>query len=172
MTRFCRTPAALLFLWLLLAGAPAEARRHRQPYRSFEAPVVAVSDGDTFVVRYGGRNLRIRLAEVDAPELRQPYGREARAFTARLVIDKVVHIEPRAVDRYDRIVARVRTADGKNLCEELLRNGLAWWYRRYSNDRHLEALEAEAKRQKRGLWADPDPVPPWLYRHTYPLFQE
>ncbi|MCX8072805.1 MAG: thermonuclease family protein [Candidatus Binatia bacterium] len=160
-------PWVALVVVALVAG-PVEARR--QWPQAFEAPVIAVSDGDTFVVRYGGRNLRVRVAGVDAPELKQPYGRQARAFTAGLVLDKVVRIEPRTVDSYDRIVARVLTPDGKDLAEELLRNGLAWWYRHYARDQRLASLEAEAKSQRRGLWADPDPVPPWLYRRA-PVFQ-
>lgn len=160
--------ALLVGLFVVVLAPPAVARRERA--RPFEAPVVAVSDGDTFVVRYGGRNLRVRLAEVDAPELKQPYGWQARELTANLVLDKVVRIEPRTIDDYDRIVARVRTKDGKDVGEELVRSGLAWWYRRYSSDRHLRALEEEARREKRGLWADLDPVPPWLYRRMRPLF--
>lgn len=169
MTRATRRIAPLVVCLLVFATAPAGARRARP--EAFTAPVVAISDGDTIVVRYAGRNVRVRLAEVDCPELQQPYGRDARAFTARLVLDKVVRIEPKTVDEYDRAVARVRTSDGKDLGEELLRQGLAWWYRRYSRDVRLEALEAEAKRAKRGLWADPDPVPPWLYRRMRPLFE-
>ncbi len=162
---------ALFFLVAVIGVVvPEPVAARRQRLRAFEAQVVAVSDGDTLVVQYGGRNLRVRLAEVDSPELKQPYGREARVFTARMVLDKVVRIEPRTIDDYDRVVARVLTQDGKDLSEELLRHGLAWWYRRYSGDKRLEALETEAKNQKRGLWADPDPVPPWLYRRMYPLF--
>ncbi len=166
--RRSRRVLPLFVAFVLVFALPAAARRERA--RVFEAPVIAVSDGDTFVVHHAGRNLRVRLAEVDAPELKQPYGRQARAFTARMVLDKVVRIEPRTIDDYDRVVARVRTPDGKDLSEELVRNGLAWWYRRYSRDRQLERLEEEARQQKRGLWADPDPVPPWLFRRMRPLF--
>jgi len=169
MMQRVRWTGAIVTLVVVLIAPPVAARRERA--RVFEAPVVAVSDGDTIVVRYAGKNLRVRLAEIDCPELKQPFGHAARAFTAQLVLDKIVRIEPKTVDDYDRVVARVKTSDGKDLGEELLRNGLAWWYSRYSRDRRLRALEAEARQAKRGLWADPDPIPPWLYRRMRPLLE-
>jgi endonuclease YncB( thermonuclease family) len=55
--------------------------------------------------------------------------------------------------------------DGRNLNRELVQAGLAWWYRKYApDDRELEKLEAEARSAKRGLWQDPNPVPPWEFR--------
>ena len=74
-------------------------------------------------------------------------------------------MEPTDRDQYGRLVADVILPDGRNLNRELVRAGLAWWYRRYApHDAELEALEAEARAARRGLWADPHPVPPWEWR--------
>ena len=55
--------------------------------------------------------------------------------------------------------------DGRNLNHELVKAGMAWWYRRYApEDETLKQLEAEARDAKRGLWVDPHPVPPWQLR--------
>ena len=55
--------------------------------------------------------------------------------------------------------------DGRNLNQEIVCAGLAWWYQQYAkHGRVVAALEAEARRAKRGLWSDPQPVPPWEWR--------
>jgi endonuclease YncB( thermonuclease family) len=134
-----------------------------------DGQVIAVNDGDTLVVRLEGRNQRVRLAEIDAPELHQPYGQRAREFLSGLVLGRKVHVQPVTVDTYERLVAHVRTEDGRDLSEELLRAGLAWWYRRYSRNGHYQELERQARAERRGLWAEKDPVPPWLYRRMHPI---
>ena len=108
--------------------------------------------------------MKVRLLGIDCPEKKQPFGRRAKERTAALAYGKVVKVRPSGVDRYGRIMADVILPDGRNLNRELVREGMAWWFRRYSTDRVLQALEAEARSQRRGLWADKDPVPPWSYR--------
>ena len=70
----------------------------------------------------------------------------------------------RGRDDYDRELAEVFLPDGRSLNRELVAAGFAWWFRRHSTDRGLEALEREARAARRGLWADPNPVPPWAFR--------
>jgi len=63
---------------------------------------------------------------------------------------------------------RAEKPDGRSLNRELVRAGFAWWYRRYApDDETLEQLEREARGAKRGLWVDPDAVPPWEWRRVY-----
>lgn len=76
----------------------------------------------------------------------------------------MVIVRVKARDRYGRLVADVILPDGRVLNHELVRAGFAWWFRRYSTDTTLRDLEAEARADKRGLWADPKPVPPWEWR--------
>ena len=55
--------------------------------------------------------------------------------------------------------------DGMNLNQELVKDGRCWWYRKYApGDTVLEGLENEAREARKGLWADPDPMPPWEWR--------
>ena len=78
--------------------------------------------------------IRIRLHGIDCPETGQDFGSRAKAFTSELVFGKVVKVVPRATDRYGRAVAEVMLADGRVLTDELVRAGLAWWYRQYAPD--------------------------------------
>ena len=68
-------------------------------------------------------------------------------------------------DKYGRTIADVLLPDGTNVNQQLVKEGWCWWYQKHApNDRALEQSQQEAKQAKRGLWSDPDPVPPWLYR--------
>src|SRR5215472_5489537 len=131
----------------------------------FTGPVVSVLDGDTIDVLHNGQAERIRLNGIDAPEKGQPYGKRAKRFLADLVAGKTVTIHSYKLDRHKRTVGDVLLADGTNLNRELVKAGLAWWYKKYSKDETLGALEQEAREAKRGLWAETNPIPPWVYRH-------
>jgi len=133
---------------------------------TFTDRVVGVADGDTITVMYDGRGVRVRIHGIDAPEKGQPFGQRAKQFVSDLVFGKDVTVRPVTKDRYGRTVAEVILDDGRSLGEELVRAGLAWWYKRYSNDATLGDLENEARIAKRGLWSDPNPTPPWEFRHA------
>ena len=116
--------------------------------------VTRVFDGDTLeLILPDGRGVRVRLEGIDCPERRQPFSNVSRNFTRQLAFDRTVTVKVHDVDRYGRLVARV-TSDGKDLSWELVSAGLAWHYTRYSNDPKLAAAEAEAKKNRRGMWAD------------------
>jgi micrococcal nuclease len=133
---------------------------------SFSGEVVAVKDGDTIVVLVGRKQHTIRLAEVDCPEKKQAFGSQAKKFTSDLVFAKTVTVETQTIDRYGREVAHVILQDGRDLNRELVRAGLAWWYKRYSKDESLGELEREARLNKRGLWSQPNPTQPEYFRHA------
>jgi micrococcal nuclease len=82
------------------------------------------------------------------------------------VFGKTVAVDVSKEDRFGRALGNVTQPDGAILNETLVREGLAWWYRRYSDDRRLESLEAEAREAKVGLWADDTQTAPWDYRKT------
>jgi endonuclease YncB( thermonuclease family) len=131
----------------------------------FVGKVVAITDGDTLKVLRSGAEVRVRLHGIDTPERRQPFGSRARRFVGDLAFGKTVTVVVRDHDRYRRLVVEVVLPDGRNLNHELVRCGLAWWYRRYAPaDRRLERLENEARRARRGLWSDRSPVAPWEWR--------
>jgi endonuclease YncB( thermonuclease family) len=131
----------------------------------FRGKVVAVRDGDTIVVQRHRRKVRVRIFGVDCPEHDQAFGAQATAFTRDHVAGREVRVEVHDHDIYGRSVAEVVLPDGENLGTELIRAGLAWHYRHYSSSAELDALEAQARAAKRGLWADPHPIPPWDFRH-------
>jgi endonuclease YncB( thermonuclease family) len=134
--------------------------------QEFRGRVVRILDGDTVEVLRATRPVRIRLSEVDCPERGQPFGTRARQFTGSKTFEREVTVKLRDVDRYGRTVAEIRLPDGRSLNRELVRAGLAWHYLRYSSSVELAALEADARRARRGLWADPHPVPPWEFRRN------
>jgi micrococcal nuclease len=149
---------------LLLLGLIALLLGVARPAGAEEAltgRVVGVSDGDTIRVLVDRREVKVRLHGVDAPEAKQPFGSRAKQFTSERVFGKDVRVVVRDHDRYGRTVGVVSAA-GKSLNADLVRAGMAWAYRRYS-ERYV-GLEAEARRAKRGLWADAKPVPPWEFR--------
>jgi endonuclease YncB( thermonuclease family) len=127
----------------------------------FSGQVVGISDGDTIRVLHEGREERVRLWGIDAPESKQPWGTRAKQSTGDLAFSKVVTVHVRDIDRYKRTVAEIILPDGRNLNQGLVRAGLAWRYRQFAkDDALLPALEQEARAAKRGLWADPSPVHP------------
>ena len=127
--------------------------------------VVRVKDGDSLVVESNGREAEVRLADIDTPEVNQPRGDEAREALRSLVAGKDVRLELVGGDAYRRIVAHVFVGE-IDVNAELVRRGLAWVRRAYDPAPSLVALEDGARQARRGLWADADPVPPWIWRKT------
>jgi len=134
--------------------------------QNFTARVVRVIDGDTISVLSGRTEVRIRLAECDAPESSQPFGYRAKQFTSSLVFGRTVTVVPQGLDRYHRTISHIITDQGLDLSTELIRAGFAWWYRKYSRNTDLEILERQAREARRGLWVDPSPIPPWEWRRN------
>lgn len=126
--------------------------------------VTQVHDGDTLKCLAGNKEYKVRLAEIDAPELAQPFGTDSRASLAGLVKGKTVTLDIQTTDKYGRSVARIQ-AGAVDVNREQVRKGMAWAYRFYLKDQSLIQVETEAKNAKTGLWKDPSPTPPWDYRH-------
>ncbi len=131
---------------------------------SFSGRVVKVSDGDTIQVMHEGKAEKVRLAGIDCPESKQPFGQAAKRFVLDIAAQKTVTVLVETTDRYGRTVGEVILPDGRNLNQELVRVGYAWWYRKYSSDSTLGELEEEARAARIGLWVDLAPVPPWDWR--------
>ena len=130
---------------------------------SLVGEVVGVTDGDTIRVMRSGREVRVRLDGIDAPESGQDFSRRAEQLTSSLVFGNVVQVNVRDVDRYGRLVARV-LVDGTDVSVALVEQGLAWHYTLYSDDPVLAEAEQSARRAEIGLWSRPNPIPPWDYR--------
>ncbi len=133
-------------------------------FAGFKAKVVGITDGDTIVVLAdGNRQIKVRLEGIDCPEGNQDFGRRAKEFTAAFCFGKEVRIEKTGIDRYGRTLAWVYVGD-HCLNKELLKAGMAWQFTRYNHDPELAGLEETARREKIGLWSQPNPVPPWEFR--------
>jgi endonuclease YncB( thermonuclease family) len=131
----------------------------------FTGKVVRVLDGDTIGILHNQHPEHIRLNGIDCPEKGQAYGTRAKQATSELVFGKEVTLHTFGKDKYGRTIADVILPDETNVNYTLVEEGWCWWYRKYApGDTVLEQLEADAREAKRGLWADPYPVPPWEWR--------
>lgn len=133
---------------------------------TFIARVIAVLDGDTVIVQERAKKTTVRLAGIDAPEKLQDFGPASRDALAALVLNRDVQVTAKTVDDYGRVVALLQ-AGRVNVNEEQLRRGMAWEYSHYHADKALIALQTEAQRTRRGLWAGANPLPPWEFRKTH-----
>lgn len=136
------------------------------PSKTVIGVVTSVMDGDTFSIAVDGVDYRVRVAEVDSPDVKQPFHRQAMQFTKELVLGKKIHVNYETVNWSNKeIVGSVILADGRNLAMELVTNGWAWYYpvKPVANET-LARLEYEAWSHKVGLWVDPQPISPWEFR--------
>lgn len=126
--------------------------------------VVGISDGDTLTALCrGNQQLKIRLAEIDAPEKAQPFGNASKKSLSDLCFGRQAEITTHGIDRYGRSIGRV-LCDGTDANVEQVRRGLAWVYDKYVTDQSLYLIQTEARQERRGLWSDKSPVPPWEWR--------
>lgn len=134
-------------------------------YADITGNVVAVADGDTLTVLRDREQIKVRLAEIDAPEKAQAFGSRSKQSLSDLCFGKMATLGDSGKDRYGRTLARVY-CDGIDTNAEQVRRGMAWVYRKYApKDSPLYAVENEARAARRGLWADAEPMPPWKWRH-------
>lgn len=130
--------------------------------------VINVKDGDSFtLVDDNNKFHEIRLAHVDCPEKKQAFGRKAQLYTFNFTFGKWVTAHVQSTDRYYRKICEV-LVEGKNLNEGIVRNGLAWHFKKYSSSKVYNSLELLARDQKVGLWKDANAKAPWEFRKRKP----
>jgi endonuclease YncB( thermonuclease family) len=134
--------------------------------------VVGVADGDTITVLDDQQaQHKVRLMGIDCPEKAQPFGQNAKQSLSDLLFGRSVNVEWQKLDRYERIVGKVMV-NGQDANLEQIRRGMAWHFKKY--DREQEPLdratysqaEIEARMGYRGLWSEPEPIPPWDWRKS------
>lgn len=132
------------------------------------AEVTHVHDGDSLWVQpqEGGRRQRLRLDGIDAPEICQADGREARDRLAGMVLRRQVLVEVTGQDRYRRTLARVWLGS-EDVQAVLVTEGWAWSYRVRGQPGSYDREEAQARRQARGLFADPHAERPADFRRRH-----
>ena len=133
----------------------------------FTAKVIEVLDGDTILVKGPSGLLKIRLAEIDAPEKAQTFGETSKQSLSGMVLGKQVKVVSQALDQYGRRVGHL-SLDGLDVNAEQIRRGMAWEYSNFHSNKALIALQNEAKQAPRGLWAHGSPTPPWEWRKLHP----
>jgi endonuclease YncB( thermonuclease family) len=127
--------------------------------------VVAITDGDSFrLLTADSVSVRIRLAGIDAPEKGQPYSAVCKSYLSKLIFGKTLTVHTLNKDRFGRQIAIAWLGP---LCvnEEMLRDGMAWHFKKYDQNPKWSALETEARRKRIGLWADGKAVAPWEWRN-------
>jgi endonuclease YncB( thermonuclease family) len=143
-------------LFVLACSAHAE---------TFEGKVLRVVDGDSLIVELKHQPVRVRLKEIDAPELKQPFGQRSRESLIALCANKSASVTWTEKDRNGRTLGRV-WCSGMDANAEQVRRGMAWVFDRYVKDRSLYPLQETARLNRVGLWEDTHPVPPWEWRQA------
>ena len=144
----------------LMAACPALS------WADFLAKVVTVHEGDRLTIRHDGRNETIYLKDIDCPELKQAYGKQAKQAIAAYVGSRDVVVRALKRGRNGLGTAEILLQDGRNVGHELLKEGLAWARPDRGRDESIEEMEQLAKAEHKGLWSDPNPVEPWKWKPT------
>jgi endonuclease YncB( thermonuclease family) len=167
-----RQIAARLICGVLLcaSGLAHSEALPANPGQAFTAKVIAVLDGDTVLIKRASGLLKIRLAEIDAPEKAQTFGETSKRSLSDMVMGKQVKFVSETVDQYGRMVAHLSVND-LDVNAEQIRRGMAWEYSNFHSNKALIALQHEAMQVPRGLWAQSDPTPPWEWRKLHPSSQ-
>ena len=164
--------AWILLLFCVFNGAQAE---------EFYAKIIVVIDGDTVLIRRASGLVKIRLAEIDAPEVghagmggqppnsqkAQAFGEASRQSLSDMVLGRQVNVVSQAVDKYGRMVAHLNV-NGLDVNAEQIRRGMAWEYSNFHSNKELIALQEEAQNASRGLWTQNKPTAPWEWRKQHP----
>ena len=164
MSRWLPRSAALFLLALSMSAMSAGAAVSAQ--EQLTGKVVGVADGDTLtVLTPQKRQVKVRLDQIDAPENGQAWGQRSRQTLSRYAYGKTVRVEVSGKDRYGRSIGRV-SSGGVDVNEAMVRDGAAWAYRDYLEDKTLLRVERDARDARRGLWSQPSSqiTAPWAYR--------
>jgi endonuclease YncB( thermonuclease family) len=121
-------------------------------------------DGDTYDIMLDGQKTRIRMDGIDAPERGMDYYKQAKNYLGELCENNEIRVEITDTDRYGRSIAKSYLPDGRELGHEMVKAGMAWHYKKYSNDATLDQLEQEARNAAIGLWSLSNPEAPWDHR--------
>ena len=124
---------------------------------------IRVVDGDTIRAEAKGKEIKIRLVEIDAPEMNQPFGMQSKNFLNKLLYEKDVTLISQGEDRYGRTLGEI-FANGESANTLMIKSGFAWVYDRYVKDSSLYKYQDQAKAENLGLWGAKDPIAPWVWR--------
>ena len=124
---------------------------------------IRVVDGDTIRAEAKGKEIKIRLVEIDAPEMNQPFGAQSKNFLNRLLYKKDITLISQGEDRYGRTLGEIY-ANGESANILMIKSGFAWVYDRFVKDSSLYRYQDQAKAKNLGLWQAKNPIAPWVWR--------
>ncbi|MBK8454256.1 MAG: thermonuclease family protein [Thiofilum sp.] len=151
-----------VLLWLILWGLSSTVKAEGV----LAGTVVGVHDGDTItVLTFNYQTVKVRLAQIDAPEKRQAFGEVSKQTLARRVMRQTVKVEIETTDKYGRLAGKV-LLNGMDINREQVEKGMAWVYTQYAHEADYLRAQERAQRAKLGLWQDKTPIPPWVFRHS------
>ena len=154
------TILTLVFLVNCTHSNSDKLENHKSSYYS----ISKVIDGDTYHINSHGEKIKIRMEGIDAPEKGMPYYKESKEFLKRLCLGKKIKFIQSSKDRYGRIIAKTYLDDDRELGQEMIKNGMAWNFKKYSQDTSLARLEIKAQHKHLGLWKEDNPIAPWEFR--------
>jgi micrococcal nuclease len=126
--------------------------------------VTHIVDGDTYDIVLAGQQTRIRMEGIDAPERGMDFYKQAKNYLGELCENNEIRVEITDTDRYGRSIAKSYLPDGRELGHEMVKAGMAWHYKKYSDDATLAQLELDAQNARIGLWSLSIPEAPWEHR--------
>lgn len=130
--------------------------------------IIHILDGDTYdILIAGNKTVRVRMEGIDAPEKGMPFCNVAKKYLRDLCIQKAVKLKQTGTDQHGRTLGFTYLDDGRELSHEMIKAGLAWHYKEYNSDKDLADLEKKAQSEKKGLWKDSNPLPPWEVRKLH-----
>ena len=157
--------AALAFATGCASLSPSVADGEK-PGETIVGKVAGISDGDSFkIVTVSNRTMKVRLHGIDAPELAQPFGRQAKSALASKILGLQVAVKVVETDEHGRIVGDVYLG-GRWMNLEMVAEGWAWHFKRFSRSEELANAEEKARAKGLGLWKDKHPTPPWEFRDS------
>ena len=149
---------------VVLAGCQQEQVTSNESTDSRTGEIVGVYDGDTCTLLIGKEEYKIRLEGIDTPEMGQAFGKRAKQALSGYIFGKQVTAQLSGQDRYERYLGTI-LLDGQNVNLQMVRDGCAWHYKKYSSDEVFAQAELDARAARRGLWEDGDAMPPWDWRN-------
>ena len=155
--RYLTAIVTLLIFGIVFAAPP-------KVVSTLTGKVIGVTDGDTIKVLVNRQTVKVRLEGIDAPESSQSFGTKSKQALSKMVFGKTVTVKKTGEDRYGRTLGIIMVGGKEDANAKMIEDGWAWHFKKYNDEERLAKLESSARKAKRGLWADANPLPPWEYR--------
>lgn len=156
----------LIGFFLIVFTTDTSFSRTKKTIETLEGKVIKISDGDSLHLLVNKNTIKVRLAEIDAPEKKQDFGTQSQKKLSELVFQKDVKAECPETDRYQRKVCYIYF-NNLEVNLEMVRLGLAWVYEQYSKSSQYQKAQELAQKEKLGLWSHQgksQAVAPWDWR--------